>query len=131
MWILASQVQRTGRLYWSSQRGWTYKELASLYREQTRETIVETPRAAGLGGEPVWFECHEDARGIRAIIETPYEKVASLKVVKRRDPDFVINAYRVGEGDISHAMPPKPWKNRGLYQPTAYRVRVYLKKEAA
>jgi hypothetical protein len=64
-WILASQAEKMGRLYWSTQRGWTYKELASLYREQTRETVQE------LQTQAIWFEVEVDFRGIITVLEAP------------------------------------------------------------
>lgn len=65
-WILASQTEKQGRLYWSTQRGWTYKELASLYREPTRETMQARSL---LCAEPIWLEVKFDARGFIKVIE--------------------------------------------------------------
>jgi hypothetical protein len=66
-WILASQAEKLGRLYWSTQRGWTYKELASLYREPTRETLHGAT-------EPLWLECEVDFRGIIKVLDEPKQE---------------------------------------------------------
>jgi hypothetical protein len=65
-WILANQAEKTGRLYWSVGRGWTYLELAKLYAEPTRETIQEQP----IGAKPIWFEVEVSANSFRKVLDT-------------------------------------------------------------
>jgi hypothetical protein len=68
-WILASQAEKKGRLYWSVGRGWTYLELAKLYAEPTRETIQIQP----IGAKPCWFEVEVSANSFRKVLE-PQER---------------------------------------------------------
>jgi hypothetical protein len=70
--ILASQAEKQGRLYWSTQRGWTYKELASLYTEPVRETYTDVGKI--LRTEPIWFEVEVDFRGIITVLDTPKQE---------------------------------------------------------
>jgi hypothetical protein len=72
-WILASQAEKVGRLYWSTQRGWTYKELASLYKEQTRETY-EAVLDKDIMADPIWFECEVDFRGAIKVLDEPKQE---------------------------------------------------------
>ncbi|MCK1543375.1 hypothetical protein IVB12_15775 [Bradyrhizobium sp. 179] len=112
LWILASQAERVGRLYWSSQRGWTYKELASLYREPTRETIQEQP----IGAKLIWLEAEVDARGFIKVIE-PQE---------RPQITDLSNLWR------DQAIPTRVYTVRGMPNCVqihpGYSVKIYLKE---
>jgi hypothetical protein len=111
-WILASQAEKQGRLYWSTQRGWTYLELASLYREPTRETLSP---ADIFHAEPVWFEAEVDVRGFVKVIE-PQER-----------PDFARQPNFLNElGDLSLiAFTPRAGQGSRFAGQVPDRVQVY------
>lgn len=115
-WILANQAEKVGRLYWSTQRGWTYKELASLYREPVRETVVPTPGVKKPAASCIWLEVEIDARGFIMVIE-PQERsqITDLRNLWADQP-IPSRVYTV-----------KGMPNFVQIHP-GYRVKVYLKE---
>jgi hypothetical protein len=120
--MLANHPEKGGRLYWSTQRGWTYKELASIYKTKDwRETI--TPAK-----DPTWFEIETDFRGIITVIEPSAEQRTGM--VRGERPDFAggkdaLNAI----GDLANDAlwtPSKPLPDM-LIVCRGYNVNVYRK----
>jgi hypothetical protein len=113
-WILASQAEKMGRLYWSTQRGWTYKELASIYREPTRETLPRNPTGEDT---TVWFEVEVDFRGIITVLDAPQE---------RSQITDLSNLWR------DQAIPSRTFTVRGMPNCVqihpGYSVKIYLKE---
>lgn len=124
-WMLANQTEKVGRLYWSSLRGWTYKELATIYvNKECRETY--TP--PHMGTEVVWLRA--DCTGFGVTVEEPRPLPPPMRLV--REPDAIINGYRDrGYSFITYGRAHDPAASRQIAayncDRLALRVKVYLK----